>query len=276
LPICRLDDFIGETQWEKIKFVSDLQKDFKCPVMLAGDLFHHWKPSPWLLTKAIEYLPNDLWTIFGQHDLQNHSMELIEKSGVYTLHTSGNLTLLPGGHWGTEPEEVSDEMGLATLNRKITVMHRHIYKGKEPWPGCTSPKAISILRKYPEYDLIVTGDNHIPFIQEYQGRLLVNCGSLSRQDADQMDYEPQVWLWYAKNNTVIPVKIPIKKDVITREHIEKDTERDNRIEAFMSVLSSESTTSLDFNRNLQTFLEKNNIRKVVKDIINKAMDYEEA
>ena len=48
-----------------------------------------------------------------------------------------------------------------------------------PFPGATGGNAINILKKYPQFDLIVTGDNHQSFSVEYEGRLLVNTGTYS-------------------------------------------------------------------------------------------------
>ena len=77
-PICRLDDFVEETQWKKVNFISDLQKKYGCPVVHAGDLFDKWKPSPELLTKTMQHIPNDFHTIYGQHDLPNHNLHFLK------------------------------------------------------------------------------------------------------------------------------------------------------------------------------------------------------
>jgi N-acetylmuramoyl-L-alanine amidase len=42
-----------------------LQEKHQCPVFHAGDLFDYWKPSPWLISKAIEHLPDKFYTIYN-------------------------------------------------------------------------------------------------------------------------------------------------------------------------------------------------------------------
>ena len=64
-----------------------------------------------------------------------------------------------------------------TPSRKVLVWHHMTYITK-PFPGVTGGNAGGILRKYPEYDLIVTGDNHVSFTTEYEGKRLVNPGIL--------------------------------------------------------------------------------------------------
>ena len=48
-PICRLDDFVEQTQWRKLQWLKDLAIKHNCPVLCSGDLFDYWKPSPALL-----------------------------------------------------------------------------------------------------------------------------------------------------------------------------------------------------------------------------------
>ena len=223
-PTCWTGDFQME-QWDSVKFVNDLQQRYTCPVVHAGDLFHHWKPSPWLLSTTMEHLPKEFYSIFGQHDLPQHNMNLDYKSGMFTLAIAEKIHILPGAHWGDPIDNILDkymqeEKKLSFPKRKILVWHHLTYQAK-PFPGASDGMAGGILRKYPQFDLIVTGDNHQSFVEEYEGRILVNPGSLTRQKADQMDFRPRVYLWYADTNRVKPVYIPIADGVITREHIKE-------------------------------------------------------
>jgi DNA repair exonuclease SbcCD nuclease subunit len=267
-PPCRLDDF-WKTQWEKVMFVSALQEKYGCPVIHAGDLFHHWKPSPYLLATTIHYLPKEFYTVYGQHDLPQHNFELRHKSGIHVLQEAGALKVLKGTSWGQEPIDVSIEFNIV---HRVLVWHKMNYQGKLPWPDCPDPMAASLLRKYKDFDIIVTGDNHKPFVEEYQGRFLVNPGSLMRQEAGQIDHQPRVYLWYAETNNVTAVNIPVDKSMVTREHIEVKEERDKRIEAFISHLNDDWEANLSFEDNLKLFASKNNVRESVMEIIYKAIE----
>lgn len=268
IPVCRTDDF-ESAMWKKLDFISDLQKEHDCPVLCSGDLFHHWKPSPELLSKTSAHLPNNFICVYGQHDLPQHNLELSYKSGLYNLMTNGKTAIPKDGSWGWEPK---GEKGFIFKDMEIIIWHHFAYKGKIPWPGCTSSTAKTLLKKYPQYDLILLGDNHIPFTETYEGRLLVNPGSMMRQSANQMDYKPAVWLWYAKTNTVKPVYLPIEEGVISREHIEQIEKRDNRIEAFVSRLNTEWDSDLSYEKNLELFFSKNRIQKNIKEIIIRSLE----
>lgn len=265
-PICFTGDFQKE-QWTAIEFVAALQKKYDCVVLHAGDLFHHWKPSPWLLSRATQYFPDQFMTVYGQHDLPQHNMELVDKSGVWNLMINGKLSILQQGNWGWSP---SGGRGIVMHDREILVWHHLTYQTK-PFPGAEGGMAAGILRKYPQFDLIVTGDNHQSFTEEYQGRLLVNPGNLTRQVADQINFRPRVYLWYADTNTVEPVYIPIQEGVISREHLEVKEKRDARIDAFVSGLNKDWTAELSFEQNLEKFKQSNIIRRSVLDLVYKAI-----
>lgn len=268
VPVCRKDDFY-QTQWNKVDFVRSLQQQYNCPVIHSGDLFDYWKPSPMLLSDTIKHLPKSFVSVYGNHDLPQHNLELKHKSGLYTLEKAGKVFTNGGMYyfcnWGENPVDLEDVP-------PVLIWHVMTYQHQEPFPGCTAPKAAKLLRKYPQFDLIVTGDNHTPFVEEYDGKLLVNPGSLMRQEANQIDFKPRVYLWYAETNTVKPVFIPIDDNAISRDHLEKTEQRNMRIDAFVSKLNTDWNASLSFEDNLKSFQDENEVENDVMNIVYKAIE----
>jgi len=279
-PICRTDNY-WETQWKKVDFISKLQEEYNCLVIHAGDLYDRWKITTYLSKETAKHLPNKFYTIYGQHDLPQHNIKLSERCGIDLLLEVGRLNVLPNTHWGQIPDKIKPSLHLIKEDkqtkkfiwkRKILVWHIMNYQGKLPWPGCDAPMAAKLLRKYPQYDLILTGDNHKTFHEEHEGRLLVNPGSLMRMDADQINHKPCVYLWFAEDNTVQKVFLPIEDNVISREHIERKEERDNRIDAFVSRLDGTWKADMSFEDNLEAFFKANSIRESVKEIIYHSLE----
>jgi len=266
-PVCRTDDF-GEAQWRKVNEVKQMQAAFNCPVIHSGDLFNHWKPSPHLLSETIKNLPDQFYTVYGNHDLPQHNLDLSYKSGVHTLIEAGKVKLLVGVHWGQLPGNNFFQID----DKKILVWHIMNYQGRKPWPGCTDPSSASLIRKHPQYDLILTGHNHKTFVEELDGRYLVNPGSITRQDADQATYDPCVFLWYAENNTVEKHILQHDKDVITRAHLDHTAERDARIDAFITKLDGDWQAGMSFEDNLEQFKSINHIKESVMEIIYKSIE----
>jgi DNA repair exonuclease SbcCD nuclease subunit len=267
-PVCRTDSY-WDTMWKKVDFIKDLQKRYDCPVICAGDLFDAWKASPNLLRETIEHLPDQFFTIVGQHDIPQHNVGLINKSGVSVLQAAGKLTILSGCHWGQEP--IKESNIYFETDAKILVWHHMTYQ-KIPFPGASGGMAGGILRKYPQFSLIITGDNHKTFSESFEGRWLVNPGSLMRMDADQIDHRPCIYLWFAEDNTIEQVFIPIEQGVISREHLEREAERDGRIDAFVSRLDDDWEAALSFEQNVETFKQTNQVRTSVMDIVYKSME----
>ena len=285
-PTCRTDDFFA-AQEKKIEFLYELQKEHNCEILDAGDLFHKYKSSPFLLKWAIENMP-DIVTVPGNHDLPAHNLDDIHKSDLGVLYAAGVATVLApeydesphicglrrktyevwGFPWGKKIKPPTGNFG----HRKVALNHVLTYTGRRLWPGMKADGATKILKANPDYDLIVTGHNHLPFAIEYEGRWLVNPGSLTRQTADQIDHKPRVYLWYEEDNTVEPVYLPVEKDVISREHIDKKNERDERIESFIARLNDDMEVGLSFESNLEKFFETNKVHPGVRKKVWEAVE----
>jgi DNA repair exonuclease SbcCD nuclease subunit len=290
VPECRTDDFM-KAQTRKHNFLKALQEKHNAPVLLAGDLFHHWKPRPFLIGYALRVLARSVIGIPGQHDLPAHSLERIEESGIYVLAQSGAIELLSpdrdlttvirgyhydsdviGFPWGVELAGTKREKDVC----KIALVHHLVYQGKVPFPGAEKcgGTAKLIIKQMPGFNLIVTGDNHQTFVERVGNTVLVNPGSFMRTTAAQADHKPCVFLWDEKTNEVEQVFLPIDKKAVSRDHIEKKEDKDERIDAFVSRLSEDCEMTLSYETNMRTFLAnpKNKVSKPVQQLIWDSME----
>lgn len=276
-PVCRTDDYF-QAQAQKIKWLLNLQEEHGCPILDAGDLFAKSKPSHYLVQWAINNLPySDMYTVPGNHDLPSHNLELLDKSGLGVLVAAQAIQVIMGRKilsknfvvdgfpWGKEPKGLQGD-GRGELPH-VALCHVMTFDGESPWPGCKDLSATKLLRRMSGYDLVITGHNHKAFVVQRQGRLLVNPGSLMRSNAEQADFKPRVYLWYAEDNTVEPIYVPIEEDVVSREHLDVVKDKDERIDAFVTKLSGDFDVSLSFEKNLEQFFSTNRIRSSVKDLV---------
>ena len=120
--------------------------------------------------------------------------------------------------------------------------------------------------------MILTGDNHQRFVVIKNGSILINPGSVMRITADQAGFQPRCFLYYATDNTVREVDLPIEKNVVTREHIEEKAQKDERIQAYIERMNKDFEMGLSFRRNLEIFFEENNVPRKVREIIWNAME----
>lgn len=281
-PVCRTDDFISE-QSRKIKWLDALQRKHNCPILDAGDLFAKSKPSHFLTQWAIRNLPDQFHTVPGNHDLPSHNLALLNKSALGVLDAAGAVSVLEHAvpipshamifpfPWGKELEPNEE----STTLRTVALCHVMTYTGESPWPNCRDLNAKQLLRKMKGYDLVITGHNHKSFVIESRGRVLVNPGSLMRSNADQMDFKPRVYLWYAEDNHVKPVYVPIKQGVITREHIDMKKDKDERINAFVEKLADDLDISSSFDKNMEEFFSTHSTKDTVQQIVWEALEKNE-
>jgi len=293
-PVSRTDDY-QEAQRKKLAFLCELQVKHDCPVLDAGDIFNHWKASPWLLSQAYQWLPKPMITIPGNHDLPEHSMRQYEKSGLAfleniegrldVLHTNGKegaSLLRSSGHplqvfglpYGCYTrEQIPSTESWPKSSRNILIIHEMVWPGtKPPWPGAEGYPAKQILKDNPEFDLILCGHNHMAFTEEYKGRLLVNPGSMMRISADKADYKPRCYLYYADTNTVDPVYYPIEPNVHDTSHLDQVKDRDKRLSAYIERMNMEWEAGLSFQGNLEAFFQKNKTPAKVKELIYSTME----
>lgn len=281
MPVARVDDFLAE-QERKLTWLRDLQIKYDCPVLDSGDVFDNWKSPPWLLSMAIRLLPDRMITVPGNHDLPGHSLELLSKSSLAVVEAANRIKVLKPGTrnnidfidlfafpWGVEPESMNHHGSMF----KVAICHIMTYQGDQQYPGCKDSDATRLLKKLTGYDLILTGHNHQSFVeQDEDGRLLVNPGSLMRENADQIDHKPRVYLWYAEEKRVEPVYVPIKDNVLSREHLVRKEEKNLRMEAFIEKLNGGYEISMSFEKNIESHFQNNKTRQSVKDIVLSSME----
>lgn len=289
-PISRTDDYIN-AQFEKLTFLQSLRRANHCsPVLCSGDIFDKWKNSPGFCSWAYLNLPMGMTVIPGQHDLPHHSHELYSKSSLALLETVGQQinVLHYGDSWATS--FVSNKLEITGVpfgllegfkppeqldkNRKrVLLLHELVWEGRKPPWATNSYSAQEIIDLFGDsFDLIVTGDNHQSFVVRRGKTLLVNPGSMMRMDADQEDFKPKCYLYYADDNTVVPVEFPIKSGVHNRDHLDRERERDERIAAYIKRSSENWELGLSFRGNLEAFFTKNNIPRKVREVLWQHME----
>ena len=281
IPLCRTDDYL-KAQFNKLKFIFRLCQEDDCPLLVAGDIGNKSQWPNWLLEKTIKIINKykiEIICIPGQHDLPEHRLDYWEKSGCGVLHRAKTIQMLISlscfyddlllSPFGYGNEIQHEKKRNKILN--IAIAHQMVIENKPLWPRQEAPKGNTLLKKFPEYNLIVTGDNHNPFVIQYGGRLLVNPGSMMRMSANQIDHKPRVYKWYADTNTVEAIYLPIEEGVVNRIHIESKEERDKRMEAFVSRMKDDFEISLSFENNLEAYFKINRTKKSVQNKVWEAM-----
>jgi DNA repair protein SbcD/Mre11 len=274
-PKCRIDNYI-KAQKTKMCWLYNQQKNFGGidAVLCGGDVFDVPKPNPVVITTVLENCP-EFFTTAGQHDLPRHSKKLINESGLTTLDRAGSVILLMenehysqdgyniyGFPYGTD---LKNALGTNLKNGiNIAIVHTLI---SHEFAG-SSAKYIS--KVFKNFDLIVSGDNHQTFVYKstkYKN-LIINAGSLMRSKADQLKHKPCIFIWDSNHPLEYErIYVPIKKDVINRDHIKITKEYQEMENEYVNKLNETYSIGMSYEENIKEHIETNNTREVVTDII---------
>jgi DNA repair exonuclease SbcCD nuclease subunit len=278
-PKSRTDDFLI-SQEKKIRYIFQLVQDNNCPLIIAGDLFELPRPGEfvkqWIINLIGEY-GIQILAVPGQHDIPNHNLALINDSGIGVLAAAGVITLLTdpnkpvivgkyaiyGCPFGTDPSSIVFKKGMSD---KIKVLLWHRMTILEPlWKEQIADLAGQLLRLYPQFDIVCTGDNHQSFTYDRKGKHLINPGSVMRKNADQQTHLPSVYSY--NNGEVERIYLPIEEDVFNVSHIKAAKEKEARYGDFIGKLHTGFKVGIDLNHNFISFFEQNKIRKSVESLV---------
>ena len=291
VPQCRERDEYLAAQERKLKFIHDLCGENGATLLIAGDLFDHWRPSPWLISLALRYLPKGALVVAGQHDIPQHNLQELGKTGLQTLAEAGVAITLTGGFrrvlghstgvfgavYGYSYGEEAQNPPKGDKGVKILMWHRLVCENKQPWPGAEAMPRLDLLRKFGGFNLTVTGDNHQSFCGNDSDHktFLVNPGSLCRMSSDQANFEPAVFGW-SEDGMVTRIPLPIEKGVVkaTKSNAKAKESRDARMEAYIKKASTQFEDRLSFDKNLERHFKQNKERDGVEKIVWKAVGNE--
>lgn len=223
-PACRAEsqeDWIS-LQMDKLSYILNFAYEHDADVVIAGDICHRATGWPsWMFSRVINTLSNwniNVYGIPGQHDLPYHQLSQLYRSNLgvlieaalieYLRNSADNLASITynGFPWGVSINE-------GTPAQKIAVAHMMVLKDRdsELWPGqikeTGAGTAEALLRKFPQYKLIVTGDNHQPFAVQFRGRWLVNPGSMTRQRITET-HQPGFYYYEEESRSAERIIIP--------------------------------------------------------------------
>jgi len=279
-PKSRKDNYL-ESQDRKLRFLCQLAQESP-PWFVSGDLLDKANSNQWLEQYLInlfkEYQVKPIICL-GQHDLVNHSIELFNESSIAVLQSAGVVEVLKNDYWSDDRysvfgvsygiEEYSGSFLKSDKKLKILLWHKMVIKDDTLWNKQIANTGEKILRKYPMFDIICTGDNHNTFLCQNKNRFLVNPGSMMRLKTNQKDHKPCVFRWDKGN--LEQIFLPIEEDVFDDSHITEKEEKESRLDGFITKLNEirpelNENSSVSFKGNLKNFFQANPETREVEEI----------
>lgn len=297
-PLCRKDDYL-KTLKKKIIFIFGTAARHNVPVFIAGDIGDKpmWRGKLFAeiltLLKVLQTRVR-IYAIAGQHDLPYHNLDQYKDSAIWLLHCAGFLTFLRrptkfenfvvyphhygipiGGSYTFLDGDKERDDG----KRRVALIHQLVCKNESPGAiEMGSFYSHDILKSNPWFNLVVSGDNHLSFVDECdKNRKFLNCGSLMRRDVTQIDQVPLIYLWNADENHIRPIIVPFEPDVWSNDAKEFYDPK-SEVSLFVKSLTSSTELNLDFESNLKCFIDRNhkNISKEIKEKLLKLIEMKDS
>jgi DNA repair exonuclease SbcCD nuclease subunit len=262
VPVNRTDNFI-KTLFGKLRFIYNYCVDNNVQaILLPGDVFNTPIQTYPILIRTLNlfhgvpYANIKICACYGQHDLLFHNktnrdvaLNVMESGKAVTILDKPAIykdAVIYGCHYGDEIPEITTK---GCLN--ILVIHKMIIAEKKLWDKQEGHvKSSSLLRNH-NFDLIVSGDNHNTFQDNYRNRYLVNAGSLMREKIDQESHKPCFFIYDSDEptNKVEKIYIPIQpfNEVFKEKEEPLPVEFDDQ---FTEQLLQQEDISINFKKNV--------------------------
>ncbi len=279
-PRCRTDDF-QKAQWGKVEETCQLSHVLDSPILIAGDIFDIGRSSQETEAKLLCHLGKNMTVVAtaGNHDLPYHSMKQITDSSINVMFSSGGISpAIFGGEsyvelfdsnnnrkihvygfpWGMPLEFDATKLDKNAFN--VALVHAYVYNKKSfNSEKLTMWKSDAFLDKFKGFDLVVSGDNHHPFVvNPGDGRLLVNPGSLARQAADEL-HQPRIYIYDTKTYELEEHKFYIDPGAVTDIHLVTEHQREGRLTNLIEIfqkgaINTNSGEALDVFKDMENFI----------------------
>lgn len=283
-PVSRADKDWMETQASYLKQLRDIANG--CPVLCAGDIFDRWNTPAELISFAFEHLPDKMVCIPGQHDLPEHRIDQMHRSGYGVLKQAHKITDLSGGAFWSTPDLMvhgfgwgesilpypwwtSGEYGKII---RVVLVHRYCWiPSSNPVPDAPiENRADRLYSEVKSYQVAVFGDNHQGFLRPDPVCTVINCGTLLRRKRDEISYQPSVGILY-DNGKVKRMRLDTSVDAF-HEGVSEKEEVPFNMREFVKRLEGLGEHGLDFRETVERYLENEDVSEEVKRIVLQALE----
>lgn len=282
-PVNRIDNY-WETVKKKLVFAFDVANNYRADAVLSPGDFTNTPSLSWIEFSDIVNMFNkcladiEFYCCFGQHDMRYRTKAntalmgfyyavskfyILEQSITKNKVIMDDTVTIYGCSYNDEiPEIVNDK------RFNILLIHRMIID-KKLWSKQTDYEPSNLFIRDNPFDLIISGDNHQQFEAKTPGgRWLFNCGTMMRNKIDMIDYKPYMIIFDTNTKQHERIYFPIEpaSKVFRMEKVAEEKERDEKLEAFVSGLSSQKELSLSFEDNLIKYIAENHVDEGVARI----------
>lgn len=260
-PRCRTESEADWLEYQRriLRFIVDTANEQNDDLYLVGDIFDKAVSSPAMVRMFIEEMSRLRGTCYimaGNHDLPEHSFDELYRSSYGVLEAMGHhpefriKSISESGHayvpfGGVKP--------IGNKENGILFVHQFIVESNDDIiPGMTATTARTLAGDYPEFDLIICGDNHHSFRKNVKGQTILNCGCVSKRNIDFKDAELCIWRINEEEGLEIQrIPIPDTSVLVRDAAVEAKKESEEKFSELVALLKETGAMTLDYVANLR-------------------------
>jgi DNA repair exonuclease SbcCD nuclease subunit len=253
-------------------------------VLQAGDFFDSPTVANRVKATLIEYLrtkKSPILSCWGQHDVAGHSVNTLPNSPIRVLESAGvvqildhySIVIMPGvrAYGASFGEMIPKVQSRDDFN--ILVTHRMI--GNRPlFPGQVLEEPRAFLRVHQDYNLVLVGDYHYPFVDRWNGRVIINVGAIVRQTMTDLkfDLKPSVCVVSIPDLQVKTYELQIEPAEAVFDLSSPEVKNTNVLERFIEKMLNSRGASEGWKSILLRVMDKMNVGQGVKDELDSALE----
>lgn len=290
-PPNRVDDVVTNLQFEKVEEIVDIANQADIPIICTGDSFHTPTVSNKILSRLgriINKLKREFYFVFGNHDLQYHSMEKIDNTSIgVVLYNNCKIRHIDEFHkyYGSQHEWASINYGEQWTNflksTKYLLSHKAIVNdalvNTESWiaDDINFCQAASDFDQF-NFKLIVCGHWHKPYIYKQRQTLVINPGPVIRRQITEREMPRVVYidLYSLKYEEIFLLTAKPTEDVLREGTIKEELKPiEDRIISFINNIKAKKQIKhgMKFGDSLKELLKSDAIDPEIKAEINDIM-----
>jgi DNA repair protein SbcD/Mre11 len=283
-PLSRLDDDFLETLLDKMDQVREYSKDADL-VILGGDIFDRPDVPHSVVLKTIRTLSKfqvPLYTIVGNHDIFGYQGTTVDSTALGVLFESGCIKKLDV----LGPKEGIDIYGLHAYDKttwevppssgvKILVAHKMLTNKSIPNANCIMIKDVAMSTNA---DIILSGDIHYPHIEEINGKIFINPGSLARLSITDRYRYPQVSIITIEdsgeiNHSTEPLNSRPAETLFDinaySNRMASEAHTNQFVKTYVQMVVSVKAEAHRMEQSLEDLMEANNVPRNVRESVKK-------
>lgn len=255
-------------------------------VVMAGDMFDRADPPASFISWCMDHVP-ECYVVAGQHDLPNHRLQDIEKSGLGVLikqnrchllksnqPTYVNNLVLYGHSWKQEVEPLVKQQDDDRVH--LAVIHAYIWTKSTCYEGASEDSRLRNWEpKLKGYTAAVFGDNHKAFFStKNKACPILNNGTFMIRKSDERSHKPSVGLLH-QSGKIVKHYLDVSKDkYLDVSGLESIISSTNELDTqeLIKELESLGDQGLNFESAVNQYCESNKVNSRVRDLITKMME----